>query len=352
MLVVDDLAANLKVAEGLLAPYKGKVDTCSGGLQAIELVKRNNYDIVFMDHMMPGMDGIEAVAHIRAKEKKHIPIIMLTANAVAGMREMFLEKGLDDFLAKPIDITKLDDILVRWMPREKRETSERKSCSPTRENRPPTPQSLIIRGIDVQQGITMTGGTLTGYIQVLTIFCKDAQERLHLLQKMPITSNLTEFTTYVHALKSAMASIGAADLSAEATRLEAAGIAHDITFIQDNLTIFIGHLEKLIKNIRSALQISEEHLTDQNFGKSRQQVQEANFDPAGDISAYIPIFRELAEALKSQKAEDIDHIMEKIHKKPLDAHTKKIVETISDDVLMTEFESAIQTIDTFINTNR
>jgi CheY-like chemotaxis protein len=131
LLVVDDIATNLKVAEGLLAPYKTAVDTCLSGIQAIELVKRaasqqREYDVIFMDHMMPEMDGIETTAAIRAWEKengyllKQIPIIALTANAVSGMREMFIEKGFNDFLAKPIDVSKLDETLDRWISKEKR----------------------------------------------------------------------------------------------------------------------------------------------------------------------------------------------------------------------------------------
>jgi signal transduction histidine kinase/CheY-like chemotaxis protein len=136
ILVVDDISTNLKVALGLLSPYKTEVDTCLNGLKAIEHVKRSveekrKYDIVFMDHMMPEMDGIEATAAIRKFEfesedsseesGKKIPIIALTANAVVGMREMFVEKGFNDFLAKPIDVNKLDEMLNLWIPKEKRE---------------------------------------------------------------------------------------------------------------------------------------------------------------------------------------------------------------------------------------
>jgi len=123
LLVVDDIATNLKVAEGLLAPYRTKVDTCLSGLQAIEIVKHREYDIVFMDHMMPEMDGIEAMAVIRSLEGERfrsMPVIALTANAVVGMREMFIEKGFNDFISKPIDVSKLDEMLNRWIPKEKR----------------------------------------------------------------------------------------------------------------------------------------------------------------------------------------------------------------------------------------
>ena len=123
VLAVDDTVLNLKVTEGLLAPYLVTVDSCQSGREAIEMEKKNYYDIVFMDHMMPDMDGVEATAAIRMRNKD-IPIIALTANAVSGMREMFLENGFSDFLAKPIDVANLDEILSRWIPAEKRAVNQ------------------------------------------------------------------------------------------------------------------------------------------------------------------------------------------------------------------------------------
>jgi len=128
LLVVDDLTTNLQVIENLLAPYQVTVDTCLNGLQAIELVKRGEYDIVFMDHVMPEMDGVETTEVIRSLEGERfrtVPIIALTANAAAGMRETFIEKGFNDFLAKPIDISRLDEILDRWIPKEKKEKARK-----------------------------------------------------------------------------------------------------------------------------------------------------------------------------------------------------------------------------------
>ncbi|MDR2589089.1 MAG: response regulator, partial [Spirochaetales bacterium] len=123
LLVVDDIATNLKVAEGLLASYACPVDISLSGPSALQLIRNTAYDIIFMDHMMPGMDGIEAAAAIRAWEKENaispVPIIALTANAVTGMREMFLAQGFNDFLAKPIDISRLDEIMQKWLPPEK-----------------------------------------------------------------------------------------------------------------------------------------------------------------------------------------------------------------------------------------
>ena len=277
ILVVDDIVTNLKVAEGLLAPYRTTVDTCLTGLQSIEMVKHNKYDIVFMDHMMPGMDGVEATAAIRALEKeqqrKHrVPIIALTANAVVGMREMFLENDFDDFISKPIDISKLDEILDRWIPKEKRDAQKSAASSGEDDNlQHGDPKSygnntsgdafadsadvkmMVIPGVDTVKGITLTGGTLENYKQVLFMFCKDIDERLIFFGKEITTDTLTDFITNIHSLKSATAYIGASEISSLAAGLEAVGKSGDAAFIRENLPDFIKKLEELKKNILSCL---------------------------------------------------------------------------------------------------
>ena len=122
VLIVDDIALNLLIAEELLTPYNMIVDTVSSGTEAIELVQQNTYDLVFMDHMMPGKDGIDTTREIRSLTGDYyaaLPIIALTANAISGVREMFLSEGLNDFIAKPIETQKLHSILVQWLPPEK-----------------------------------------------------------------------------------------------------------------------------------------------------------------------------------------------------------------------------------------
>jgi len=285
ILVVDDIATNLKVAEGLLAPYRSTVDTSLTGLQSLEMVKQNKYDIVFMDHMMPGMDGIETTAAIRAWEKEQhkkerIPIIALTANAVVGMREMFLENGFDDFISKPIDISKLDEMLDRWIPKEKRDSQKSaessgaddnlkqgESSDKSGNNKEESPKvyaasvkKIEIPGVDTAKGIAMTGGTLDIYKQVLSMLCKDIDERMLFFQKEVTTDTLPDFVTHVHSLKSASASIGAAEISALAAGLEAIGKAGDAAFIRESLSDFTKKLEELKKNIFTALtHISENY---------------------------------------------------------------------------------------------
>ena len=342
ILIVDDIATNLRVAEGLLSPYEVKVDICSNGHEAIEMVKQHNYDIVFMDHMMPEMDGIEATTVIRAWEKgqyekstvdfadggagvscKRLPIIALTANAVAGIREMFLESGFNDFLAKPIDVMKLDEMLSHWIPKEKREKPQKPEIPPEKGQHPDSHIPRFQR-VDSAEGITRTGGTVAGYLQVLALFCKDAEERLPFLKATPAKSDIHAFITRVHALKSASGSIGAKELSALAQKLENAGKAGDLAFIENNRGAFVEQLTELVREIQAWITSVEKP--------------EA---PSGAVDAR-PLLRELASALQNKKADKVDTILDNLNKMQLDAKTEAAMEKISDAVLMAEYGTALE----------
>jgi len=288
LLLVDDIVTNLKVANGLLKPYKVKVDTCLSGAEAIKMAAERKYDIIFMDHMMPEMDGIEAAISIRAFEKeqgscqknaeqdRRIPIIALTANAVSGMKEMFIENGFDDFLSKPIEIKKLDEIMWKWIPADKRITKTSLQAASDRDSdyKPnsglPSDGNLVsvnklsepgksfpvIPGVNVKKGIAMTGGKPDAYFQILNCFRQDIEKTLVLLnnsipdlEQKGNTVNFSDFTTYIHAIKSASASVGALEISKEAARLEIAGNEEDLSCIRKALPGFNSCLSKLAEDI-------------------------------------------------------------------------------------------------------
>ncbi|GHV92902.1 hypothetical protein AGMMS50268_34050 [Spirochaetia bacterium] len=342
ILLVDDTPTNLMVAEGLLAPYQTKVECCASGAEAIKLASMHPYDIIFMDHMMPGMDGIEATAAIRAIDKPYIKdmtIIALTANAITGMKEMFLEKGFNDYLSKPIDISKLNGIMTKWIPKEKRKKADIPHS--TLPNCPQgSTQPFTIPGVDVEKGIAMTGGTVEGYKKVLSMFQKDAEERLAILQNVPEEKDMSLFTTQVHALKSALATLGAAELSAEAARLEAAGNgalagnAEDTDFIRRSLGVFAEQLAALAAGIK-------EVTTDHTDREEKSTDQESVFSVRSVVN---PLLGELAAALEAQKANVINRILKQISQQVLDPKTREALEQISDLVLMSEYEEAAEKV--------
>jgi len=191
-----------------------------------------------------------------------------------------------------------------------------------------------IPNVDVQKGIAMTGGTLASYKQVLSMFCKDAKDRLPLLQNTPETAAMSMFVTQVHALKSASASLGAEEVSVKAAELEAAGRTGDTAYIHEHLPAFAQQLAELVKIILDVLE------------QDKPEKQDIPQDPGSRLpTPDSPLFIELAEALKSQNASKIAHILYELSQKPLDSKTREIVEKISDDVLITEFDNALKTID-------
>ena len=346
VLVVDDVDTNLYVTEGLLMPYKLNVETANSGFAAIGKIESGKmYDIIFMDHFMPKMDGIQTTQKLREMGFTGV-IVALTANALAGNDEMFKQNGFDGFISKPIDIRQLDAVLNKFV-RSKHPKEAKAQGAVSSEQVANDGSSLLTDnyslltdiGVDLQKGIAMTGGTPERYRQVLTLFCKDTEERLPLLEAAPVSAAgpdaLASFITQVHALKSASASIGAGEVSKEAAGLEAMGHAENLTGIQNNLPIFVEHLKELIKNIQAVL-----------------DNQEVESQPPSDYSPptyHYQLLNELSLALEGGNASKIDNVLDKIKNEPLDAKTKVLLEQISDEVLMAEYSKAAGILDGLLN---
>ncbi|MDR3000904.1 MAG: response regulator [Fibromonadaceae bacterium] len=243
VLIVDDLEANIFVARGLLQFYGLKIEIANSGFEALDKIKGNEYDIVFMDHMMPEMDGVETVKRIRElDEHKNLPIVALTANAVSGTKEMFFANGFNDFLSKPIDVLKLDAILKKWIPQDKK-----------------IPE---IEGINVRDSFATTGGTMEKYLKMLAISHKDGLQKIEEMKVALENNNYPLYATYVHALKSMFANIGVNKLSKTATLLEAAAKQKDSAFISAQNDIFLADLQRLLSSINKVLENNLQHNTD------------------------------------------------------------------------------------------
>jgi CheY-like chemotaxis protein/HPt (histidine-containing phosphotransfer) domain-containing protein/anti-sigma regulatory factor (Ser/Thr protein kinase) len=340
VLIVDDIKTNLDVAAGLLAPYAMRVDSCLSGEDAVRLVQENRYDLVLMDHMMPGMDGIETTKTIRTLPGEYfqkLPIAVLTANAIAGMRDMFLEIGFSDYISKPIEIVKLDEAIARWIPAEKQIKAGKGIKRETLNGK----TEIRISGVDTRKGIAMTGGTEAGYRKVLAQFYKDAAERLPVFAESPAETTLSAFAAQAHAIKSAAGTIGAAEVSKEAAELEAAGKAGDMAAISKTLPLFHEHLTQLIEAIGKNLKESEE-------GEKREQLamRSESFPTAHSSLHLSPSFQTslslLKEALEAKNMKAIDKLLEEIEQLPLDTETRELINAVSDKVLMGEYEGAIE----------
>jgi CheY-like chemotaxis protein/HPt (histidine-containing phosphotransfer) domain-containing protein len=339
LLVVDDIEVNLNVAKGLLSMYQPQIDVCTRGQRAIDLVKKHQYDIVFMDHMMPEMDGIETTETIRnldVEYAKTIPIVALTANAVVGMKEMFLKKGFDDYLSKPLEIAKLNAVMEKWIPKEKRVPAlqQLKLADDIKS----AEELFAIEGVDAKLGIRLTGGTEKGYRDVLKQFCVDAEARFFVFASVPERGQLALFATQAHALKSALAVIGASDISKEAARLEEAGKNGNIAAIQESLPVFYEHLVRITRSINLAL--AEKNVA----AESEKKVRTVK-------AASVPQLSQLKIALAEKSIRQVDRLIRELEKSPFDEKTKKIIDDIADSVLMSNYNEAIQMVDDLLAMN-
>jgi len=259
-----------------------------------------------------------------------VVIVALTANAVSGMKEVFIESGFDDFLAKPIDVSKLDRMLERWIPSEKKARAG--AYVPAAPRGEPLP---AIAGVDVARGVVGTGGTLAGYRRVLSAFLKDAEGRLPLLRAGAMTpvEIAVEIAAHAHAVKGAAASLGAMGISAEAARLEAAGKSGDAAFIEENLPAFARSLAELARCIGDAL-----------GDRAAPEVPPLESELRG-AAAHTAALRALALALKSQNVSEANRILDELIGSPLDPNTMEALEKISDDVLMADFDLAAKSVE-------
>ncbi|MCI7129123.1 MAG: PocR ligand-binding domain-containing protein [Lachnospiraceae bacterium] len=231
VLVVDDNAINLTVTKGLLEPLEMQIDTALSGEEAIEMVQQTMYDIVFMDHMMPEMDGVETTHEIRRRfpEYADLPIVALTANAVNGVQEMFQEEGLNDFVPKPMELKVLVDAVRRWLPKDKikRRKGELLDVRPQSVERANLPQ---IGDLDIQAAYAKLGSEKL-FWSVLKEYYRVIGKKCALIRKYWQERDYQAYTVEVHALKSASRQIGAMGLADLAERLEAAGNAKDEALI-------------------------------------------------------------------------------------------------------------------------
>lgn len=246
VLIVDDNMINRKVARNFLKSYEFDLTEAESGPEAIELTRAYWFDLIFMDHMMPGMDGIEAAEIILSdcSEKGTAPVMVaLTANAMEGMREQFLEHGFQDFIAKPLDRKELNQLLLRWVPEKYRQTKISED-----EFKPLDLTAIQIDGIDMSTAAEYYSGDEKGFLDLLEIYCLDGKHKLELLQEL-VESDLLRYQIEVHGLKSASANIGAIDISAMAREHENAAAQGDREFIKEHFSQLLAEYETLLANI-------------------------------------------------------------------------------------------------------
>ena len=249
VLIVDDNVINRKVARGFLKNYAFDLTEAESGPEAIELVHADRYDIIFMDHMMPGMDSIEAAQIIRRDcgENGAAPVMVaLTANAMEGMREHFLECGFQDFISKPLDRKEMNQLLLRWVPENYRQMQDEKE-----ESKPLDPADFQIDGVDMDAAMRYYSGDEEGFVDLLELYCMDGKRKRELLREL-VRSDILRYQIEVHGLKSASANIGAMDVSDMARAQENAAARGDREFIDAQFPGFWRNMRLFLRILNNS----------------------------------------------------------------------------------------------------
>ena len=273
VLVVDDHATNLDVAKGLMKPYGMQIDCVMSGQQAIDAVREENvkYNAIFMDHMMPGMDGIEAARIIRqigTEYAKTVPIIAFTANAIVGSRDMFLNNGFQDFISKPVEIAHLDAVIRQWVRDKEQEKNypagqididgeafldmrkkDRRGAPDRRrgDDRRALHQD-VMPGLNMRKGLARFSGDMQAYRHVLQSYMTNNRALLNEVSQVT-EGNLAEYAVTVHGIKGASRGIGGDSLGEKAEELEKAAKAGDFAFVSAHNPAFLQSARQLMAAI-------------------------------------------------------------------------------------------------------
>lgn len=274
-LVVDDESMNLVVAKSIFGRYGMKVYTATSGQESIDICREKVFDIIFMDHMMSGMDGVEAMKRIRtdvAGLNGSIPVVALTANAMSSAKQMFLSEGFDGFVSKPVEVDELERVLRQVLPKsaisyvdadgnvEEVEPEEEEPAAP-----PAQEQDFLTElrksGIDTDAGLKYCVGDKDFYKSLLIQFATESTDKIASMKNYYMVHDWHNYEILVHALKSTSKMIGISDLSEKAKSLEMAAKENEEGFILENHEDMIRDYGRITADIKDHL-LSDESGSD------------------------------------------------------------------------------------------
>jgi CheY-like chemotaxis protein/HPt (histidine-containing phosphotransfer) domain-containing protein len=335
ILAVDDNAINLNVICGLLRQCGVTVFAAASGEEAIEMLRKDQYNLVFMDHMMPDMDGIETTKRIR-EMGINTPVIALTANAITSAKEMLLASGMDDYLSKPIVKEQLYEILAKWIPDSKYIDSQIEKTVGW-DNRSPEEQGFWdkigkIEGLSCNIGLERVSGQAEIYKDTLKLFVKETRKYITVLNELLAANDLHNFTIKAHSIKSSLANVGAMNLSAKAYELESAASRKNIDFCTSHLRPFSEELDYLGIKIAEA------------FSGLRQENGPSVISPELEL-----ILTGMKDSLREKKFIEINDDLRKLEMQKLGGSLKDKIEEIMDAIIIMDYENALDEIQKLIN---
>ena len=264
VLVIDDNEANLMVAKGLMGQYKVEVVTGTSGKQALEILSADKrFDVIFVDHMMPEMDGVELVKIIREKPDayyKDVPIVALTANAIKGVSDMFLSNGFSDYMTKPIDIKVLGRVMRLWIPKEKQIEKDNNIVEDEQEvygirNDERYKALSEVKAIDIDKALSFCTNDIDMLIGVMDIYVKSFNTIKARLESTYAEKDIQNYGIEVHGVKSSSRSIGAMELGELAYALEMNSKDGNYDFVKENHDEFMKEYSAFVDELNEKLSL-------------------------------------------------------------------------------------------------
>ena len=298
VLVVDDTPVNLTVFTSLLSRTKIQIDTALSGDEAICMYKKQHYDVIFLDHMMPDKDGIETITEMHSLKdtpNDETKVICLTANAISGMREMFINAGFDDYITKPIDPDRLETMLLQYLPKGKIAPASDEEADDYA-----LPDFIFhLDEIDVNSGLAHCGNG-TSYMATLKMYLDTAEKNADEIEKFWAARDIRNTTIKVHALKSTSRVIGALELGEFAAKLEKAGDRGDTEMLDKELSDLLAQYRKLAEDLKPLNEHGDTDGEDERPLITAEELNEA--------------YRTLSEFCASFDFDSVVHITESLQK--------------------------------------
>lgn len=310
ILVVDDSAMNLKVAASMLRHYGVEIETALSGKEAIEKVSRKNYDLIFMAHMMPEMDGVECMQRLHelpVVRECHTPIVALTANAIGGAREMLMDEGFDDFVAKPIEKSAMERVLRKFLDKFVVEVSGNEE----------KPENVWVKGIDREKGLSYFDHNEADYMDIIHCFIEQYGEQKTKLERFYEEKDWENYKISVHSLKGQSLTIGAESLSKKAKHLQEAAQKKDEAYIAANHGPFMEEYQEIMDGLEERTGFSGSW---KQGGKPGQENQPESAENWSELAAALDQFDQgSANALIDKMEETVSGEEKEALKKMKDA---------------------------------
>ena len=345
ILVVDDNDMNIQVIRSLLKKTEVMLDEASSGKVALSLASKNKYDLILMDHLMPIMDGIETFHHVRNDDdsiNKDTPVIILTANAVSGAKEEYLNEGFAGYLSKPIDGRTLETTIIRFLP-EDRYTYIKEDIMVEKladhELRDELSSKLMNAEIDLETGLRYLDYNLENYFDMADIYVKTADKLAPSLDEYVTNNDCDNFRIKIHAIKSSSKNIGAVRLSDDAQRLETAAKNMDIDKINTNWPLFKKSWFDVVEALREIRPDKVENVI-------------AEEDKIEDRNAVYGLVSEMKIALTDYELDTAEDIAEKLKGYKLTEEESKLINNATISMGEFNYDEAVDYLNAFLEAMR